>query len=195
MYDVKGIGGGGLVVAAGSVRKEGEVYTIINDVDVAEIPNWLVDWLVADLAKYRSECTKERMERAESIDAIPSGQRTARKELGDDSAFDIAESDICLFLNWRAFQFAAMGMQGKVLEKALGQQVEKCCAGGKRFLETEAGKGQIRKASTNKRLRFGNASFFNRMGQRKRPTLVNGLKLSPATPDNRNPQGAALPRH
>jgi hypothetical protein len=102
----------------------------------------------------------------------------ARKAMGDDSAFDIAESDIYLFLNWRAFQFAAMGMQGKILEKALAQQVDKFCAGGKKFLETEAGKRQIRKAASNKRLRFGDARHFNRMGDRKRATLVDGLKLS-----------------
>ena len=31
LYDLKGVGGGGLVVAAGSVRKDGEVYTVINE--------------------------------------------------------------------------------------------------------------------------------------------------------------------
>ena len=177
-YDLKGVGGGGLVVAAGSVRKDGEVYTVVDDIPVADIPDWLVDWLVADLAKYRSECEKERIARAKSVDAIPSSERAARKEMGDDSAFDIAEPDIYLFLNWRAFQFAAMGLQGKILEKALAQQVEKFCAGGKRLLETEVGKRQIRRAATNKRLRFGNASYFNRMGQRKRAILLDGLKLS-----------------
>src|SRR5579862_791652 len=178
MYDVKGVGGGGLVVAAGSVRKDGEVYTVIDDVPVADIPRWLVDWLVADLDTYRSECAKEHIARARSVDAIPSAERAARKRAGDNSVFDIAEADIYLFLNWRAFQFAAMGIQGKILEKALAQQVEKFCAGGKRFLESEAGKRQIGKAASSRRLKFGNASYFNRMGGRKRATLVDGLKLS-----------------
>jgi hypothetical protein len=178
MYDLKGVGGGGLVVAAGSVRKDGEVYTVVDDVPVAEFPDWLVDWLFADLAKYRSECAKERIERSKSVHAMPSEERIALKEMGDDSAFDISESDIYLFINWRAFQFAAMGIQGKILEKALAQQVETFCAGGKKLLKTDAGNRQIHKAATNKRLKFGNASYFNRMSERKRATLVDGLKLS-----------------
>jgi len=177
LYDLKGVGGGGLVVAAGSVRKDGEVYTVVVDAPVADIPDWLVSWLEEDLAQYRSECAKERTARANSVDAIPSVERTARQETGDGSAFDIAESDIYLFLNWRAFQFARMGVQGKTLEKALLQQVEKFCAGGKRFAETDIGRRQIRKAATNKGLRFGSASYFNRMGEKKRATLCDGLKL------------------
>jgi hypothetical protein len=49
--------------------------------------------------------------------------------MGDESAFDISEADIYLFINWRASQFAAMGTVGRTLEKVLVQQVEKFCAG------------------------------------------------------------------
>jgi hypothetical protein len=177
MYDLKGVGGGALVVAAGSVRKDGETYTVINDADVADIPNWLVDWLVQDLAKYRSACAEERHQRALSVEAIPEAEKAGRQKMGDQSAFDISEADIYLFPNWRAFQFAAMGMEGKTLEKGLIQQVEKFCAGGKQFVESENGKRQIHKAAFNKQLKFGNASFFNRLGQNKRTTLSAGLKL------------------
>lgn len=193
VYDLKGVGGGGLVVAAGSVRKDGEIYTVALDAPVADIPDWLVSWLEEDLAQYRSECAKERIARAKSVDAIPSEERTVRQEMGDDSAFDIAEADIYLFLNWRAFQFARMGVEAKILEKALVQQVEKFCAGGKRFIETDAGKRQIRKAATNKGLIFGNASYFNRMGEKKRATLCDGLKLS-VPPTRKGLMVAALRR-
>jgi hypothetical protein len=128
MYDLKGVGGGGLVVAAGSVRKDGEIYTVLNDVPVIDIPTWLVDWLIEDLSTYRSACAKERHERAMKVAALPEEVRTARQGIGDESAFDISESDIFEFLNWRAFQFAAMGTEGKLLEKVLRQQVEKFCA-------------------------------------------------------------------
>jgi hypothetical protein len=97
--------------------------------------------------------------------------------MGDESAFDISEADIYLFINWRASQFAAMGMQGKTLEKALVQQVEKFCAGGKRFVASDAGRRQIHKAAFNRRLRVGNASFFNRLGQNRRVALSEGLKV------------------
>ena len=174
MYDLKGVGGGGFVVAAGSVRKDGEIYTVVNDVPVADIPEWLVDWLVADLSKYRSAWAKERRDRANSVAAIPTGERAARQQMGDGSAFDISESDIFPFLNWRACQFAKMGTEKKLLEKVLIHQVEKFCAGGKRFVESEAGRRQIHKAATNKQLKFGNASFFNQLGEKKRAAYSEG---------------------
>jgi hypothetical protein len=193
MYDLKGIGGGGLVVAAGSVRKDGEIYTIVNDVPVVDIPTWLVDWLVEDLAKYRSECAKERHERAMKVAAMSEEARVARQKLGDESAFDVSESDIYQFLNWRAFQFAAMGTVGKTLEKVLIQQVEKFCAGGNKFVQSDGGKRQIRKAAVNKRLPRGNATFFNRLGQKKKAALGGRLILS-APPTRKSLMVAALQR-
>jgi Bifunctional DNA primase/polymerase, N-terminal len=193
MYDLKGVGGGGLVVAAGSVRKDGEIYTIVNDIDVIDIPTWLVDWLVDDLSTYRSACAKERHERALSVAAIPEEEKAARQAMGDGSAFDISESDIYPFLNWRAFQFAAMGTEGKLLEKVLIQQVEKFCAGGKKFLQSDGGRRQIRKAAANKGLPVGNASFFNRLGQKKKSALGGGLILS-APPTRKSLMVAAMRR-
>ena len=176
-YDLKGVGGGGFVVAAGSVRKDGEIYTVVNDGDVVDIPDWLVDWLVADLSKYRSACAKEIHDRAVSVAAIPKGEKAARQEIADPSAFDISETDIFAFVNWRAGTFASLGVEGKALEKVLIHQVQKFCAGGKQFVESEAGKRQIHKAATNKRLKFGNASFFNRLGQKKKAELWEGKKV------------------
>jgi hypothetical protein len=177
-YDLKGVGGGGLVVAAGSVRKGGEVYTVVDDVPVVEIPDWLVNWLVDDLSAYRSACAKERHERSMKVAAMSEVEKAARQEQGDESAFDISETDTYEFLNWRAFQFAAMGTEGKLLEKVLSQQVEKFCAFGKKFVESDGGRRQIHKAATNKRLPVGNASFFNRLGQKKRAALGGRLILT-----------------
>jgi hypothetical protein len=192
LYDLKGIGGGGLVVAAGSVRRDGEVYTVINDVAVVDVPDWLVNWLVADLATYRSACAKERHKHAATAATIPEDVRAVRQEMGDESAFDISEADIYLFINWRASQFAAMGMEGKLLEKVLVQQVEKFCAGGKRFVASDAGRRQIHKAAFNKRLRVGNASFFNRLGQNRRVALSEGLKVFVPPPTRKSLLVAAM---
>jgi hypothetical protein len=177
MYDLKGVGGGGLVVGAGSVRKGGEIYTIVNDTDVVDIPDWLVDWLVGDLATYRSECAKERHKQAYTAAAIPEEARMACQARGEAYAFDISESEIYLFLNWRASHFARLGTQGNILEQVLTHQVEKFCAGGKEFVASDAGKQKIREAAVNKRLRFGNASFFHKLGQKKRGTISQGLKM------------------
>jgi hypothetical protein len=193
-YDLKGVGGGGLVVAAGSVRKDGETYTVVNDVSVVEMPDWLVDWLVEDLSRFRSECAKERHERAKKIVAMSEEERAARRETGDGSAFDISESDIYAFLNWRAFQFAAMGTEGKTLEKVLIQQVKKFCAGGKKFVDSDGGRRQVHKAAFNKQLKVGNASFFNRLGLKRRTALSEGLKLFAGPPSRKSLLVAALRR-
>jgi hypothetical protein len=112
--------------------------------------------------------------------------------MGDESAFDVSEADIYLFINWRASQFAAMGMQGKTLEKALVQQVEKFCAGGKRFVVSDAGRRQIHKAAFNKRIRVGDASFFNRLGQNRRASLSEGLKVFVPPPTRKSLLVAAM---
>ena len=49
LYDVKGTGGGGQVVAAGSIRDGGEKYTVFVDAEVVPIPDYLVDWIVKDV--------------------------------------------------------------------------------------------------------------------------------------------------
>ena len=185
-YDLKGVGGGGLVVAAGSTRKDGETYTVVNNVPVAEIPDWLVDWLEEDLSKYRSDCAKERHDRALAVAAIPESERAARQGMADGSAFDIAESDIYTFLNWRALQFASLGTEGEALEKVLTHQVEKFCAGGKKFMESEEGRRKVHEAAFNKRLKIGHARFFNRLGQKKRAALSQGLTLFAAPPNRKS---------
>ena len=79
MYDLKGVGGGGLVVAAGSLRKDGEVYTVVDNAPVAEFPNWLVDWLVADIAKYRSDVRKNVLRgNSQSRRFLPKRELSAR---------------------------------------------------------------------------------------------------------------------
>jgi hypothetical protein len=92
----------------------------------------------------------------------------------------------------RASQFAAMGMQGKTLEKALVQQVENFCAGGKKFVASDAGTRQIHKAAFNKRLKVGNASFFNRLGQNRRVALSEGLKVFVPPPTRKSLLVAAM---
>ena len=72
-YDLKGVGGGGLVVGAGSVRADGEVYTVISDGPVIPVPDWLVDWLCQDIHKYKSDLAKARAEKGRN------GQRSAAR--------------------------------------------------------------------------------------------------------------------
>jgi hypothetical protein len=63
LFDVKGVGGGGYVVAPGSIRANGEVYTVIDDLPVTDVPNFLVDWLASRLRKnsIRSGCSTTKL--------------------------------------------------------------------------------------------------------------------------------------
>ncbi len=50
----------------------------------------------------------------------------------------------------------------------------------------------MHKAAFNKRLRVGNASFFNRLGQKKRGTLRKGLKVFVPPPTRKSLLVAAM---
>lgn len=57
-YDLKGCGGFGHIALEGCVR-DGETVVAFHDVPIAPIPDWLVDWLVADVAKGRAMKAKK----------------------------------------------------------------------------------------------------------------------------------------
>ena len=59
-YDLKGIGRGGYVVSEGSRHPNGEIYTIMNDSPIIDVPDWLVDWCITDIGKYRHDAAVER---------------------------------------------------------------------------------------------------------------------------------------
>jgi hypothetical protein len=89
LFDVKGVGGGGFVVAAGCVRQiehpkdSGkfitEKYTITDDVPIIDVPAWLVDWL---LARYRRFRRDEMVAKAAEADL----QRTLKDSLAHANA-------------------------------------------------------------------------------------------------------------
>lgn len=58
-YDLKGCGGWGYVRAAGSLC-DGETVTVLHDVPIAPIPDWLVDFLVSDVVKARSQARSQK---------------------------------------------------------------------------------------------------------------------------------------
>jgi hypothetical protein len=112
LYDVKGIGGGSLVVAAGSVRDNGEVYTCIDDSPVAEIPDWLLDWLLADFENYRVGRDKELRQKHEAKAIalrMSEAERCKLRQKNLPDGFDIAEEDIYDFLRWRASSYSGPG--------------------------------------------------------------------------------------
>ncbi|HTT24500.1 MAG TPA: bifunctional DNA primase/polymerase [Candidatus Sulfotelmatobacter sp.] len=180
LYDIKGVGGGSLVVGAGSVRDNGEVYACIDDSPVVPIPEWLVDWLLADFQKYRVGRDKELAEKHEAkviaLRMSEAGRRELRQQNLPDG-FDIAEEDIYDFLRWRASSYSGLGETGEKLAQSLTYQVTRFCAGGKAFAESEAGLRVIQKIANEER-NVGNATWF----YRQRAVKVGDIHHIPSPP-------------
>jgi Bifunctional DNA primase/polymerase, N-terminal len=87
LFDVKGCGGGGFVVAGGCCRQietpdglVNEQYTA-DDAPIIDIPDWLVDWLLAEYRKFRSEDAKRIAAEAELTRTMKSALTSADTEL------------------------------------------------------------------------------------------------------------------
>jgi hypothetical protein len=164
LYDVKGIGGGSLVVGAGSVRDNGEIYTCIDDSPVAELPDWLIDWLLADFQRYRGGRERELAEKYKAKDIALRKSETERRKLREKNlpdGFDIAEEDIYDFLRWRASSYSGLGETGEELAQSLSYQVSRFCVNGEAFAKSEAGQRAIQKIAKEER-NIGNATWFYR---------------------------------
>jgi hypothetical protein len=174
LYDFKGVGSGGFVVAAGCARADGEQYTILHDAPVVPVPGWLVDWLACDQKRYLSECAKARRKQAESVTHIPDNVREVLQVEGDASGFPIREVDIHDFMLWRAGTFACLGIERRTIEKLLIEQVTRFCAGGKSYVKNH--RETIRNVAFSKRLHpdHANVAWFYRLGERKKA----GLRLA-----------------
>jgi len=172
LYDLKGVGGGSLVVGAGSVKQTGEVYTCVDDGPVPEIPKWLVDWLVKDIDSYwdavdAEKAAKLALKEAEQKKYTPD-EREAMRRKNLPEGFDIYFEDRYAYLCWRAFKLSSMGLRAKALEVALTDLLENDVVGGKEYAQTDKGKSLIHKLANNPSLKPGNGSWFYKTKE-KRP--------------------------
>jgi Bifunctional DNA primase/polymerase, N-terminal len=169
VYDVKGCGGGAYVVGAGSYREDtNEVYTAVDpSAEVFPIPDWLVDWIVADVKRFRAEKEEERKKKYEKKYAERRQQRSIsesilnewRKE-GRPESFEIYREDLHSFARWRAGQLASLGCSPATIEVALIDVITSSCVGGKEYVETESGRASIHKIAFDKKLNRGNSIRF-----------------------------------
>jgi hypothetical protein len=166
-YDLKGIGGGSFVVAAGSVREPDvsgrvEIYACIDESPEVEIPNWLVDWLINDIKKYRAEKIKEK---------------AAKHARGLHSTV-IAEEDVYDYLRWRAGKLTIQGFSGDGLERALSYLVKKDCEKGDVFIQSEHGKELIHEVvEAAQEWELGTALPFYLLGQVKSEVLEGHIMI------------------
>jgi hypothetical protein len=175
VYALKGVGGGSYVVAAGCTRNDGEIYTVMHDVPVAPIPDWLIDWFVMDKKRQDSELAKEASNRREVVAAMSPEERATQRANGDESAFEVSEANIIPFIQSRASSLGNLGvtlLDRKVLEKVLTGLVKQYCAGGVAYVESEHGRRHIHDVAFSKNLPTGTAKWIERMGTRKKAKLA-----------------------
>jgi hypothetical protein len=189
-YDIKGAGRGGFVVAAGSIRSSGEMYSTMNDGPVLPIPDWLV--IISDFKKWKSEEKQEAIERKERI--------LAAQQSIQDSNFTPAENEGQLnsvereipiggtypFLVRRSRTLASLGFEKADIETLLVKQAVKFCEKGEEFCSSTKGKERIHRIAFDPSLVIGHATFD--ASRKAKSRKYSGLVFEPetSTPSDRS---------
>jgi len=123
-YDLKGIGRGGYVVSEGSRHPNGEIYTIMNDSPSIDVPDWLVDWFITDIGKYRHDAAVER-ERNKKILAEASQTRSHDPNDPDpNDATKVMPEKVDAFLKSRCGDLAIRGTRRDDIVLILKHQLQ-----------------------------------------------------------------------
>ena len=109
LVDIKGIGKGGLVVAPGSRRLNGEAYTG-DTTPVIPISDWLVDWIVDALKACRAKDSTEIVDNALVNAAQTPEEVAARRAAGDPTAFNVPSDKAYFYLMSKAKLLARQGL-------------------------------------------------------------------------------------
>ena len=146
-YDLKGSGKGGFVVGAGGLHDNGEQYTKLNDNPVVDLPDWLLNWLVKDVLKYRiavAEAKQIALAHAAKVNALSPKRRATLQQRNDPDGFIISKENTYGFLRAKA-QFLATkgGLPVEVIRQSLLSLAPIRCHDGKIFVESEAGQKAI----------------------------------------------------
>jgi hypothetical protein len=178
LYDMRGIGGAAFVVGAGSVRADGQVYTVADDSPLADLPNWLTDWLLSDKARYKAEANQEherdRLAKTKERAKYTLEQRVQMRKEGLPAGFDIFKKDTYEFLTWKARQLSSHGLGSSALEVALADVCGESCEGGTEYAASERGKATIHRIANDPALVRGHATFFY---DRKEKKASRGKRL------------------
>jgi hypothetical protein len=175
LFDLKGIGGGGYVVAPGSVRANGEAYTVIDDLPVIDVPDWLVDWLAKEITRWNSDKRREQQEHAAKVAGLSRTEQSALRKAGDASGFKYPGSEIFPFMNWRAAILARNAVSKKNIQRQIIEELNRDFAGGRAFTDSEDGKTKIHGMVASKKLGVCNWGW---VGPKKKATLVEGSKIT-----------------
>ena len=120
-YDLKGIGRGGYVVSEGSRHPNGEIYTIMNDSPIIDVPDWLVDWCITDIGKYRHDAAVER-EQNKKVEASQSNDPNRVPDPND--ATKVMPEKVDAFLKSRCGDLAIRGTRRDDIVLILKHQLQ-----------------------------------------------------------------------
>jgi hypothetical protein len=175
LFDIKGIGGGGYVVAPGSVRANGERYTVIDDLPVIEAPDWLVDWLARETTSWNSARRKEQVKHVEQVASLSKSEQSALQKARNPSGFKYPVSEIYEFMNWRAAILASNAVSKKNIARQITEEINRDFAGGKEFTASEHGRAKIRGMVASKKL---GTLHWDWVGTKRKTILWDGLKFT-----------------
>ena len=178
LFDVKGVGGGGYVVAPGSVRASGEVYTVIDDLSVIDVPDWLIDWLAKQITAWNSAKRKEQLEYATKVGALSQSEQCALQKANDPSGFKYPASEIYPFMNWRAANLASHSVNKKYIQRQIIEEINRDFAGGRAYTTSDEGKAKIRGMVASKKL---GTIHWDWVGSKKKAIFVGTKILAPQT--------------
>jgi hypothetical protein len=169
-YDLKGTGGGGQVLAAGSIHPSGSTYTYMTDFEIAPVPDWLIDWLIQDIRRQRSEEAKTRH-----------AQKVAAKK--DPAVKPVLESDIYALVATRSGSFASLGVDRADIETLLLKQIVKFCVNGEEKAKTRGVRDLVHRTAYSRNLKIGTAPNFKNFGKKATTWRREGSKIiaQPAT--------------
>jgi hypothetical protein len=184
-YDLKGTGKGGQVLAAGSIHPLGETYTYMTDCEIAPIPNWLVDWLLADIRRQRSEAAKARYAAMIAKKAAPKVPSAATTDVTTTDAAPVTDTTgeaIFRLMQSRAGSFATLGVKPTTIEYLLIEQV--ATKYGKECSKTERTKELAHQLAYSSTLRIGEIPDF--FGGGRVPFILGGKQVSQHAADPRS---------
>jgi hypothetical protein len=146
-YDLKGSGKGGFVVGAGGLHDNGERYTALNDCPVLDVSNWVVDWFVQDVLKYRAavgEAKRVALAHVEKVQALSPRKRAALQRENNPDGFIISKENTYAFLRAKArFLATKGGLYPDLIKAYLQRAAADYCHDGKAFVESETGQHAI----------------------------------------------------
>jgi len=130
----------------------------MTDGPVIDVPDWLVDWLTADIHRFRSDRAKLAAQRKTEISQLSLDDKKILQEAGVDSAYEISQAGTYGFVRSRTGSFLSLGCTREEALTLVISQVKRFCANGSEYVKKH--RDTIRKEAFDKAYKIGNAAAF-----------------------------------